>query len=139
MKLRNALDNLEVRLIGNRVFALGASLFSGGIIACVISGPSINRDNDLMYGAAVAIGGVMMGFNTFGSSTYKSYKKTLKHIELCGEIRPDFFIEYLKYDNGRFIGYCQLQGMYLAARKYGKLESFFQNKRENTTNCVPNF
>jgi len=41
--------------------------------------------------------------------------------------------------NARFLGYCQIQGLYLAARKYRQLKTFNEVKKEASKNIFPNF
>ena len=37
------------------------------------------------------------------------------------------------------IGYCDLQGIFLAAREKGQLDEFYQAKMGATRNILPNF
>jgi len=145
MKLIEKVNDLEARLLGNRCLVLGAALVGGGTYEFFMSSLSVSDKEPLNLIASITssltaiIGSFLIGFNTCGIDTYKSYKRTIKHIEQFGEIMPDFFIKYIGQDNGHFMGYCQLQGMYLAARKNGKLESFYRNRKEYSKCLIPNF
>jgi len=65
-----------------------------------------------------------------------------RHIQRRGNLSQRFVERLMtvkQVENGKFLGYCQKQGMYLAARNYGQLEVFNQAK-ENVSNCkIPHF
>ncbi len=42
-------------------------------------------------------------------------------------------------ENRKFTGYCQLQGLYLAAKRYGQLDVFYAAKSAVSNNILPNF
>ena len=70
-------------------------------------------------------------FWTFlGTTTAKIHKRTCNHIQKFWRIDESFFIKVIWSDSGdTIIWYCQLQGMYLAAKKYKKEGEFFMLKK----------
>lgn len=64
-----------------------------------------------------------------------------KHINRFGELRPRFLKRLIesKVERNPIIGYCQLQGDYLAAREYNQLEVFNEVKKKYSKNVIPNF
>lgn len=75
-----------------------------------------------------------------GRTTKKYYKKTKKHIELRGELAPEFIEKVIKKsENSKVLGYCELQGIYLAARDTDNLDVFYQVKNKLSRNIIPNF
>jgi len=136
MRIKDSLQGLEVLLIGNRVSALGISLCFGGVVGCgMIERPPGN----LLYISIAMVGTSAAGISRYGVGTYGAYQRTLKHIKKFGRIGHRFFKKYIEKGDGIALGYCELQGMYLAARKCGQLDSFFENKRKYSNNLVPNF
>lgn len=139
MILKETLGNLEVRLLGNRLFALGMPLLFGGFPASFMYLSNNDYRNFFLSIAATIVGAGLVGINADGRFTFKSYQRTKGHIEQFGEIKPEFFREYIKDTNGRICGYCDVQGIYLAARELNKLESFYKNRREQSKCIIPNF
>jgi len=79
---------------------------------------------------------------SYGIGTYKAYKKTSEHINELGRIDERFFRTIVKKEDGYIVGACQIQGMYLAAKRHGSNEmisDFYRMKKEFTKNIVPNF
>jgi hypothetical protein len=76
----------------------------------------------------------------FSAKTRKIYETTKRHIRDFGTIDPDYFkvMMGIDLDNWTY-GYCQLQGMYLAAKEMGCLDQFHSLKKKYTTNVLPNF
>ncbi len=139
MGIKETLGSLEIRLLGNRLFALGMTLVTGGFSASFIYGLNSDTRNFFLSYAVGTVGAGLVGINVCGKFTLETYQRTKKHIKQYGEIRPQFFQEDIKETNGHICGYCHTQGMYLAAREYGQLESFRSNKRKYSKCLIPNF
>lgn len=76
----------------------------------------------------------------FGQTTNKVYRKTLIHLRKHKKMDPRFFKATIRWYWDRLVfGYCELQWMYLAAKKCGYEEDFFDLKKKYTDNIVPNF
>jgi hypothetical protein len=137
--LTEKINNLAVGLFGNRVSALGL-----GIMIASHFYPAPNSiEHPVITGlyGITSTAGIMMYFYTgFGLPTLRIYKRTKQHIRDWKKLDHDFFIAYLGGDVRKpFTGYCQLQGMYLAARDTGHLEEFRELKRKYSKNLLPNF
>ncbi|MEI7718291.1 MAG: hypothetical protein WCI72_00355 [archaeon] len=149
MTLKEKLLDLETRLIGNRFSILGESLLLGGYGAFaneVLN--NISRDNysgiipAIGFCGLAFVGACLTGYTEFGRTTKKIYRRTKEHLGKFGKLDKDFFSTCLKTEaDKRYTGYCQLQGMYLACRDYAPelLPEFYQLKKQNTKNILPNF
>lgn len=137
MRLRERLEDLEVGLMGNRLSLFGNTFMIGGL-ANYIYGGSIEQQILGLTGAS--FGFCFSGPSFCGISTLRAYRATKKHIELMGRI-DDRFVEGLLgvFSNNPIYGYCQLQGAYLAARKYGLGREFREIKKRVSRNKIPNF
>jgi len=75
-----------------------------------------------------------------GRTTSKHYDMFLKRIpEHEGINEDEFLIAVSKYKEGKIFGYCEQQGIYLAAKKLGYEKEFFELKKKHTKNLIPNF
>ena len=93
----------------------------------------------LMVGSGVG-GAFLAGSNAFGVITEKFYRKTREHILEFGAIDPLFFQKTMEgWEDEKYYGYCQLQGIFLAAKELNKVEEFRALKREHCKNIIPNF
>ena len=100
---------------------------------------SLNAAPTLLSVSGLSLGLLGIGLTLNGRTTKKYYKKTRKHIELKGELAPEFIEKLIKKDgNGKILGYCELQGIYLAARDTGNLDVFYRVKNKLSRNIIPN-
>ncbi|MEI7719141.1 MAG: hypothetical protein WCI72_04690 [archaeon] len=142
MTLKEKLLDIETRLIGNRAFALSAVITVGSNISIYTGALDDSPIALLAYGTMAALSGGVAGSTFFGSTTAKIYKRTRKHFSNFNKLDERFFKKYMGRDlNKNFVGYCQLQGMYLACRDYAPecLLEFHELKKQYTKNIVPNF
>ena len=138
MSLAERLESAYVALFGNRAIVLSELLITGSIIYDEL----VSNNGNLPTGSAIlcAIGGAITGVTYAGTGTWKHYKRTLREYKEKGEVSVDFFKErILRSENGRFVGYCQLQGLYLGAKKTGQLEAFYAAREEFSECKIPNF
>ena len=141
MSIKDKINRIEASLIGNRVTSLGASLLVGGFISTNLYEIKDFR-NQILYGTIMCTGSAMCGITSFGISTNKIYKKTANSLKKFNKLDKRFFKAAMGTEYSRpLIGYCQLQGMYLACRDYApkELENFYKFKKEYTKNIIPNF
>jgi hypothetical protein len=144
MSLTKKLEDAWVRVFGNRVTLVG------GIVGAVSFGtfcygfyePDLTTDLEQHINLLISEFGFGTVAVTFcGSSTYKHYKRGLKHFQETGDLNKEYFREVIedKSENTRLFGYCQVQGAYLAAIKVGKVKEFRKAKKEYSKNIIPNF
>jgi hypothetical protein len=126
-------------LIGNRASAIGTAMLAGGAGAMVLEGPG---PLGCLSALAAGVGIGLDSYTGFGSSMKKIYDRTVKHVKRFNRLDRRFFNTVMGLDRfDSLVGYCQLQGMYLACRDYApqKLPNFYELKQQNTRNIVPNF
>ena len=139
MGLKDKIDSLYVGFFGNRVTTVGTALY-------------VNHLTSLLYfeehpvPATISLAGgfigatVLWGVSVFGINTWKHYKRTLKEAKEKGKINFTFFEEKIKKNGcNRYLGYCEIQGIYLGAKKTGNLETFYAAREMFSNNIIPNF
>jgi len=133
MALNDVINNLYVGLAGDRV-----DLFAKIGVASCISAAAITESGIWAIPLPFLVG--LVGYTNFGLSTLKYYKRTSAHIKKFGRLDRRFAETLIKgTENRKFTGYCQLQGLYLAAKRYGQLEIFYAAKSAVSNNVLPNF
>jgi hypothetical protein len=141
MSLQEKINRAEAYLIGNRVSVIGHSLLLGtGIFVDNLSSNMLN----LTLGYSLFYSGLLLSCLTnAGKTTGDLYKRTSQHIKKFKRIDSRFFCAALGDDFSPevLLGYCELQGMYLACRdtKPELLPEFQRLKKEKTKNIIPNF
>lgn len=133
MKLTEIVDQLYVGLMGDRV-----NLASKITLAASTYGLIKYKDPLLLI--PTGLGLIAFGYTTEGLGTLKYYNRTSKHIKQFGKLDSEFAKTLIEgTGNRKFTGYCQIQGMYLAAKKYGQLGAFYEAKKKYSKNIIPNF
>jgi len=142
MSLTERVENAYIRLVGNRV-TLAASLLVAGTVYLNIQSM---RDDDFNWVQAFTpmmyITGALTLANTkCGGGTLYFYRRTEKSIQKRGYLKPRVIELWMthKTENREKVGYCQQQGMYLAARKYDQLEAFYAAKKKVSNVKIPHF
>jgi len=130
----------KIKYFGNRFTLLAEILIVLGVTQQVTA--IMNHTHSMNL--ELCPGTTLCGLTEVGEGTVKSYINTLEHILKNGEISGEFFIRESRLTKQKKIyvfGYCQLQGIYLAAKEMGPehVERFFELKRRCTQNIVPNF
>jgi len=139
MSLNEIIEGTKIAFMGNRVTEAGA------LLATTTTYHAFSQLDSDSWQSAVSwtvcwVGFGLMAITKLGQGTKRYYLRTLKEVEEKGEASVDFFKErIIRTDIGRFIGYCQLQGMYLGAKKTGQLDNFYQAKEEVSNCVIPNF
>ena len=140
MSLKDITDKAYHRLFGNRVTILGASI--------AVLPYCVDIQNDTLLQTLIMVssplitglGGALLGSTSFGADTYSHYIRAEKHIKKFGELKPKYVQKLIEGStNRKFFGYCELQGVYLAAKKYGQLDVFNEVKKSHSNNILPNF
>jgi hypothetical protein len=151
-KLKDIINKIDVYLLGNRVTALGILAMCAGIYGFINSPAVANPGKHILWGKLIAsltfdAGFFLTGTTAAGLTTRKFYRKTMQHINEHGKLDERYINTILSYAgtegfvecNDQCTGYCQIQGIYLAARDMGQLDVFRECKRKNSKNWVPNF
>lgn len=140
--LKSKLESIELYAMGNRVNLLGR-LMTGIGVTDTIKG--ISYGSGMIYGEGemgliLTSLGVFLEFVTLGGVTTPNYfKKTEKRIKR-GELTQGRVEKLIRStENNRFFGYCDVQGIYLAARKHKKLDVFKKAKKNVCNVRIPNF
>jgi len=142
-KIKDKVWNILVWSVQNRVTALWYSC----IIARWVAPDVSNIENiyaEVISATVLALSSMVWGWLIWitysGKDTAKIYKRTLENIELSGELDERFFIKTIWwYKESKYLWYCQIQWIYLAAKKMWKLEQFYQYKEKHTKNLIWNF
>lgn len=145
MSLKEKINKIGIGLLGNRVTALGCALLTSSAASLELVDKFRPVDNNfyINYGPEMGLaflGTVLLTHTEFGSKTVKLYDKTAKHIKKFDRIDKRFFDKIIPVNDitNNWDGYCQMQGVYLAARDYGKLDEF-KEMRKKSSNVIPNF
>jgi hypothetical protein len=133
MKLREIVDQLYVGVAGDRV-----NLISKIGIAGSLYGMGVTESG--LWILPFTISTIFFNYTLFGLSTLHYYRRSTKHIQDHEKLDLRFAKTLIKgTENRKFTGYCQLQGLYLAAKKYDQLDIFKEAKSSVSNNVLPNF
>ncbi|MGV8086088.1 MAG: hypothetical protein ACP5N1_00520 [Candidatus Woesearchaeota archaeon] len=133
MKLTEILDQAYVGITGDRVNLISKIVIIGSVYELCETGSRI-------WGIPAIISSALIGYTSYGLKTLKYYNRTSNHIKNFGTLDLTFAKTLIKgTENKKFTGYCQLQGLYLAAKKYDQLETFYEAKKTVSNNILPNF
>jgi len=132
MSLSQIVDNLYVGVAGDRVNLISKAGMIGSVYGIVTDDP--------LWLIPFWASFLMWSYTTGGLSTLKYYRRTTKHIQKHDKLDLRFAKKLIKgTENRKFTGYCQLQGLYLASKKYGQLDVFNEAKKSVSNNILPNF
>ncbi|MCX6818462.1 MAG: hypothetical protein NT129_00485 [Candidatus Aenigmarchaeota archaeon] len=133
MKLNEIAEQLYVALVGNRLTLLSEIAIFSGFYGLV-------KDDSLVWGIPVWAGSMLFLYTAGGLSTVDYFNRTEKHIKRFGRLDERFSKALIDgTENNGAGGYCPIQGMYLAAKKYGQLDVFHKAKKDVSNNIIPNF
>ena len=140
MSLKEKISKIGISLIGNRVTALGCSMLSGSLTSLALSHEGQLLENHGLSMSLGYVGALLLLQTELGSNTSRLYEKTVNHIKKFGRIEERFFDKVVPVNDmaSPWDGYCQLQGVYLAARDYDQLNDF-NRMRSKSCNRIPNF
>lgn len=138
-----AKSNYNIGFVGNRINLFGEILLGSG--ALLKSLGERFSENDFFPNQIMILGAGIMLISSFGIGTKKIYERTKEHIISRGKLDERYMRNLIRGAQDeppvldRFLGYCQLQGAYLAARETGNVEDFDRYKRKYSKNILPNF
>ncbi len=132
MDLSDIVEQAYVGLVGNRLNLLAKV---GLLISAYTFDSSAGQQwwEALMYASAG-----LMGATVFGCSTLEHYVSARDQIRHYGRLDDRYARTLMEKNKGCFSGYCQIQGLYLAAKKYSQLEVFMRAKKAYSKNVIPN-
>lgn len=140
--LRVSKAKKTLMLISANRLAAANILFTGGFVAasvevCKSSNPVLIT----ILGITAAIHSMnIVAIAQFAGRTVLAYERTKQHIQKFGRIDRRYLKTWLGHESKyKITGYCQLQGMYLAAQEEGLTKEFAELKGTHTKNIVPNF
>ncbi|MFA6460817.1 MAG: hypothetical protein WCV90_01005 [Candidatus Woesearchaeota archaeon] len=140
MELKDKVESAYVALAGNRVTAIAGAAFAYLSWKIFSHSDDLSTSQIFTYTLAHSATGFVLWVTQVGGSTWRHYKRTLREVEDYGRADPEFFRERIEMtENGRFMGYCQLQGLYLGAKKSGQLANFERARRDYSECIIPNF
>ena len=156
-KLRKRYNETMVQLVGNRVtlasylgMVAGAALIADGLSNSGYMASGFN------VGAAELSGGILLALlgpipaaaTYLGRGTLELYRRTRDYIERKGHLDERFVERTIKciqskagYRGSKTNGYCEEQGMYLAAKEAGRdsLEVFRRTHGKHSRIRIPHF
>ncbi|MFA6460816.1 MAG: hypothetical protein WCV90_01000 [Candidatus Woesearchaeota archaeon] len=136
MGLIDKVEDAYVFLVGNRITAAARMTF----LLC--TGKLLFQEIDFSIADYLSMGGMVLGasLSDLGKYTSEHYHRTLQEVQNKGMAGVDFFKEsILRGENEKFFGYCNLQGLYLGAKKTRQLANFYQARRDYSKCVIPNF
>lgn len=125
------LNNFAVGAFSNRI-DLAAKGF-------VVSGTYLTLENGPLY-LPLALAGAFLTYQCrfVGLSAIGAYERTKKNIKRFN--RFDDRVARVLFSSSRLLhGYCEEQGIYLAARDLGFASDFRRLKKKYSKNKIPNF
>jgi hypothetical protein len=139
-KLCEKINNVLVGIIGNRVTVLGYSLCATPLVMYHTSTPWEKTITNMLTGPFLAAGYILAMGTMCGWTTYEHYKKAADHIKSTGKLDMRYAETLItRSENRSFVGYCQQQGLYLAARDYGYLDVFEKARKMHSNVKIPHF
>lgn len=138
----DSLRDKYVKIVGNRITFLCRAGFQIGGMGAIIE--SYHRNPDAGFAYALLALASFAGYAATGKGdecTLEHYVRGKKHIKKYGRLRKRYAETMLaSKTHGRFYGYCQQQGLYLAAKELGEVEVFRAvDKEVDNRNYLPNF
>ncbi|TAL53435.1 MAG: hypothetical protein EPN86_04450 [Nanoarchaeota archaeon] len=146
--LGSIVEGLHVCLIGNRITAFGV-LSLGASFVALSSGAEFPLPSDANFldilkttavDSATIAGSFALGYSHLGFGTLELYNRTIGHIREHGKLEERYASTVFTSNSiDRVTGYCQIQGMYLAAAEEGFADEFRRYKEMYSNNIIPNF
>lgn len=147
MSLTEKVEDAYIRMIGNRVTA-AAALSTLAIDYATYEAVSYFWDKNPLFAVLSAAGGIVATLfsvsyvvdTNCGSQTLRYFHRTEQRIKKKG-LSPRVVERWMTNttENLAQYGYCQQQGIYLAAKKHNQLDAFYQAKRKVSRVRIPHF
>ena len=138
--MKNKLKDFGIRFFGNRLTLAGALIFLDGLTYCFLD--TINLEDSLyppMYLINLSFGAQLLAGTMFGRSTYDYYKRTIEHIVKNDGKFDERYLKVVFKKSGKVCGYCEEQGMYLAAREKCLVSKFREAQKKYSKNIIHKF
>ena len=140
-------EDVWVPIIGNRITAATFAFMGASTVGVLMDNTPLMPDNDMSifitytsWATAQVFSLFFLGITGCGLTTREIYKKTRKHIQNHGYLDSYFAKKVLSgNDVDCVLGYCTIQGMYLAAAREGQTPSFREYHKQYSVNKIPNF
>jgi len=138
MSLTEKVENLYIRLIGNRLVLAASLSLASSTYVCIEA-----DDANFRFGTSgIAIyAALALMLKKCGGGTLQFYRRTEESIQKYGRLKPRVVELWMvhKTENAPQVGYCQQQGIYLAAKKHGQLDAFYEAKDKVSEVRIPHF
>lgn len=144
MSLAEDVRDAYVALIGNRITLASAIVFDLSISKFILNITEMEKHSSettagLLFTALFGV--AFLQSTKCGIGTAEFYNATNDHIRRKGTLQEHVVKKWIEkaVEKDSALGYCQLQGIYLAAKKHGMEELFFEYKKKYSVNRLPNF
>jgi len=132
-------EAVRISQLGNRVSALTNAVLAGSVYLAFS-----DTQNELLPLLAMTgiLGNVLVQpINQCGRKTVHHYRRTLEHIRRNGGRLGLRYVKKIieKSENEPYIGYCQQQGLFLAAKKTGNVLVFRKLQKRYSNVVLPFF
>jgi|SRR3989344_4673884 len=151
MSLTEKVEDAYIQVVGNRVTAAAtvATVSSAGPLGLFLESLFSTEQTNPLLTVAYATGFVVTSLiatgylmeTKCGTKTQQYYRRTEKHIKKYNQLKPRVVELWMTRttENQATYGYCQQQGIYLAAKKHGQLDAFYEAKRKVSRVKIPHF
>ena len=138
-KISDAVHTAYVAVLGNRVTA--AAYVSTFNYFCASFSDYLNSPTYFLLSTFALVGITpLFGATSCAENTIKLYKRTRQHIRDFGYLDERFVKKVIsKSENGSVYGYCEQQGVYLAAIHQGQAEVFRKVQKQYSNIKIPFF
>jgi len=149
MSLTEKVEDAYIRVVGNRVTA-AAVVSTLAIDYATYEAVSYFWDKNPLFAVLSVAGGIVGTLfsasyvvdTKCGERTLHYFRRTEKRIKKKDRVLSPRVVELWMTrttENQALYGYCQQQGIYLAAKKHGQLEAFYEVKRKASRVRIPHF
>ncbi len=134
MDLCDKLGYYKVKALGHRIRTLSYPVLALGAYRSL----SDTDITTLAYSGLITILGICMYATSRRNITGRAYLYTKKIYQRNNELSEENFIESIrKSPNGKLHGYCEQQGIYLAAKELGYEDSFREAAKRASNVIIP--
>jgi len=149
MSLTEKVEDAYIRVVGNRVTA-AAVVSTLAIDYATYEAVSYFWDKNPLFAVLSVAGGIVGTLfsasyvvdTKCGERTLHYFRRTEKRIKKKDRVLSPRVVELWMTrttENQALYGYCQQQGIYLAAKKHRQLEAFYEVKRKASRVRIPHF
>jgi len=147
MSLFERVENAYIALAGNRVTlasSTAAGISSYGFFSDLshyFSGEEPLQLRTLGFLVSGLASSIFIFSTKCGLGTAAFYRAADRHIKRRGTLKENVVRKWIQnaVEDDSTLGYCQLQGIYLAAKKHGIEDIFFELKEKYSSNTMRNW